>query len=124
MREISECNKRARENNSLGSWELLQERAYHFKRTREFMSQVCDEIDIRYGELEYTLQTAKFFIRAGGDPKRKLEKLIAPSLLKGPTTSLDLGELTLPIISEGLLGDVQVSFNPKKELVKQTVLLD
>jgi hypothetical protein len=122
MREVSECNKRARENNSLGSWELLQERAYHFKRTREFMSQVCDEIDIRYGELEYTLQTSKFLIRAGGDPKRKLEKLIAPSLLKGPTTSLDLGELTLPIISEGLLGDLQVSFNPKKELVKQKVL--
>ncbi|OGE53786.1 hypothetical protein PENARI_c007G05323 [Penicillium arizonense] len=118
--DIAESNKRALQNKTFGSWTHLQERAFHFKRTAEYMQAICSEFDLRYGSTSFNLRTVQSYTRAGGDPKKSLQKLVSPNLLQEPRTQQILGVLSNPIKLEG--NNVAMSFTRKDEMAKQKIL--
>ena len=125
---IAKSNEKALEEGSVGSIQHIQERAYHFKRTVDFMNLVHDQMNCLYGNLMFGVKDAQYLHQTGRDQEEKLQGIISKRLLEGETrTSQKLGKSILPVLRTEVEKDgterTIVTFSLNEETVPQEILL-
>jgi hypothetical protein len=95
--EMAACNKKAVDENRVGSSSQLQEYQYLFQKQAEYITLVQNQITCQYGELRFISSEVQALYQKKRDPKNRLPRLISENILNASThTDRLLGRKILP----------------------------